>query len=87
MTIRTLHHAPMVRGTGTLYTKLRSSRRTNKNSPNASQKRKKHSSCAPESFSRCPGNRVEEQAIDDALYALRSLRSCFELKDEESSAA
>jgi len=30
------------------------------------------------------GNRKEEQAIDDALYALRSLRNCFELKDEES---
>ena len=38
-------------------------------------------------FSLSGSNTEEEQAIDDALYALRSLRTCYELKCEESVAA
>jgi len=39
---------------------------------------------ARELFSLC-GNSEEEQAIDDALYALRSLRICFELETRNAA--
>lgn len=34
-----------------------------------------------------PDNSNEAEAVDDALYALRALRSCIELKTNEPNAA
>jgi hypothetical protein len=40
-----------------------------------------------ELFSTPMGNAEEAQSVDDALYALRALRSCLRLKTRENEAA
>jgi hypothetical protein len=42
---------------------------------------------ARELFSMSGDNNEEGQAIDDALYALRALRNCLEMKTSEPTAA
>jgi hypothetical protein len=42
---------------------------------------------ADDLFTNCGDNGEQGQAVDDALYALRALRSCFELNTRELEAA